>query len=337
MPEARPAAPGPRGAAPPPEDAVAQALRQIGPLWASDIRHYSEVVKALYAPLLAAAPREGVRIHRDLPYGPAPRQVLDLFVPDPGSQGSQGLPQPVPGPQANGPAAALPPALPVVVFVHGGAFVRGAKCITADLYDNVLLWFARRGYLGVNVEYRLAPEAPYPQGALDVAAAVDWVRAHAPHWGGDPARIHAIGHSAGGTHVAAFLADPRVGRYGQGLASAALISARLRADVLPVNPNREGVAAYFGSEAAVLEAASPVTHAHRVVVPTCVVTAEFESPLLDVYGLEFATRLQAAGRVPCRHQVAAGHNHMSVVAHFNTGPQEVGEGLVGFFEGCARS
>jgi acetyl esterase/lipase len=48
--------------------------------------------------------------------------------------------------------------VPVVLFVHGGAFVRGDKDVTGEVYANVCYYFARHGYLGVNVEYRLAPD-----------------------------------------------------------------------------------------------------------------------------------------------------------------------------------
>ena len=78
---------------------------------------------------------------RRLAYGAHARQVLDVFSP----------------------AGAR--AAPVMMFVHGGAFVRGDKRVTGELYENVLHWFARQGFVGVNIEYRLAPEAAYPGGA----------------------------------------------------------------------------------------------------------------------------------------------------------------------------
>jgi acetyl esterase/lipase len=282
-----------------------QALRKIGPLWATDIRRYSQAVKALYEPVLATRPKDGVTVLRDVAYGPHPRQVLDLFRPRVDKA-------------------------PVVVFMHGGAFVRGDKRTTDELYDNVLVWFARQGCLGVNLEYRLAPESPYPGGALDLAAAIDWLREHAASRGGDPERIHVIGHSAGGTHLASYLGDPVVGRFGEGVSAAVLVSARLQADVLPTNPNRDGVAAYFGSDPATHMRASPIRHAAHVRVPTLVVTAEFENPWLDVYGRAYAERLRRHGRVRTRHLVMPGHNHMSIVAHFNTDEDVLGKEILGF-------
>lgn len=288
------------------DEALRHELARIGPQWAADIRAGSQRVKALYEPWLAAAPRGDIAVHRDLPYGPHPRMVLDVFQPR---------------------AAAR---APVIVFVHGGAFVRGDKRTTPELYDNVLTWFARQGCLGVNVEYRLAPEARYPAGAQDVGGAVAWLRLNAGRFGGDPACIHLVGHSAGGTHAAGHVYDPTAGGPSPAVCGLVLISARLRADVLPANPNREGVLAYYGPDPAVHERASPMGHASPSRVPTLVVTAEYENPLLDAYGAEFAARLRASGHPRVEHRVVPGHNHMSIVAHFNTAEETLGRQILAF-------
>ncbi|MBS0520306.1 MAG: alpha/beta hydrolase [Proteobacteria bacterium] len=287
-------------------------LAEIGPKWATDIAFYSQRTKDAYAPYLARAPKAGIAVARDLAYGDHARQVLDLFRP----AGAQ--------------------AAPVVVFVHGGAFVRGAKRTTDELYDNVLYWFARQGFVGVNVEYRLAPEAAYPGGAEDLALALDWVHDRIAEHGGDPARVLLIGHSAGGTHVAAYACDPALGHLGRHVTALVLISARLRADQLPVNPNAQGVRAYFGDDAALYDTRSPVTHAEHCRLPVLVAAAEFENPLLDVYALEFAHRLAVArGRAP-RHVQMKGHNHMSIVAHFNTAEETLGRTILEFFGEAER-
>ena len=128
-----------------------------------------------YGPVLERAPKAGIAVTRDIAYGSHARQVLDCF-----------------GPRAR-PCS-------VVVFVHGGAFVRGDKRLSSEVYDNVLYWFARQGFIGINIEYRLAPESQWPGGADDLALAIAWARANEPQ-GGDPGPIFAIGHSAGDTHV----------------------------------------------------------------------------------------------------------------------------------------
>lgn len=288
-----------------------QLMARIGPLWGTDIRGHSQMVMAAYAPLLAGANNSGISVARNVPYGSHARQVLDVFCP------------------ANARQAG------VVVFAHGGAFVRGDKQASPEIYDNLLYWFAKQGYVGINLEYRLAPESSHPGGAEDVALAMAWLNQNIATHGGDPAKLFLIGHSAGGTHVASYIFDPALAHHGQYAAAAVLISARLRADTLPDNPNADAVRAYFGNDSALYDQRSPVSHAACSKLPVFIVNAEFENPLLDVYGLEMAYQLGLNRRQTPRYRQMRGHNHMSVVAHFNSGEDTLGREIVDFFEnGC---
>ncbi len=284
------------------------ALQRIGNAWASNIHRYSQEVKDLYGPLLALTNNGSITVKRNLAYSEDARQVLDIFMP------------------ANAKNAG------VVIFVHGGAFVRGAKCTTDSLYDNVLYWFAHQGYIGVNVEYRLAPAATYPAGGIDVALAIEWVHKNVAQYGGNPEQILLIGHSAGGTHAAAYVFDPAVACFGKYLDALVLISARLKADVLPENPNAEGVRAYFGIDDTQYTEKSPLTYVANGALPTLVVVAEFENPLLDIYGKAFALKLAEARSAKPMLLEKAVHNHMSIVAHFNSGENELGQEILSFFE-----
>lgn len=289
-----------------------QLLREVGPAWAEDMRGAGDRVKAAYLPWLLEAPRGGVTVARDLPYGSHARQCLDVYRPD-GARNA-----------------------PVVVFVHGGAFVRGAKDINGAMYGNVLTWFARQGCVGVNVEYRLAPEAPHPQGALDVGGACEWVRRRIAEFGGDPGQLCLIGHSAGGTHAASFACDPFLTEVRRDITCLVLISARLQADVLPCNPNAQGVRAYFGADETLHPALAPMAYGRLLTMPVFVVNAQYENPLLDVYAAEFTHRIAAGhGRAP-RHTTVADHNHVSVMAHFNSGETWLGEQILDFFEAARR-
>lgn len=92
---------------------------------------------------------------------------------------------------------------PALVIVHGGGWAAGSK--SDDVYQSMLVDYARKGYVTVNVEYRLTGEAPFPACIEDVKCAVRWLRAHADEYRVDPDRIGAYGHSAG-AHLALMLA-----------------------------------------------------------------------------------------------------------------------------------
>jgi acetyl esterase len=95
---------------------------------------------------------------------------------------------------------------PVLVYLHGGGWVAGSP----RTHRKLGLRFAEAGYLVVNVDYRLAPEAPFPGPFDDCVFAVRWAAENAARFGGDAARLAIGGDSAGGNlsaAVAAHLAD----------------------------------------------------------------------------------------------------------------------------------
>jgi acetyl esterase len=285
---------------------VLAELARIGPIWKENIPAHVARMVALFSPLLEACPKDGVRVSWALPYGAHARQQLDVFHPR----------------QARGAA--------VVLFVAGGGFVDGERNRSDEIYANVLYYFARHGIVGINLGYRLAPEATWPEGSGDVAAAVDWIRTHAAELGIDSNRIFIIGHSAGAAHAAGFAYNPAYSAEAPPVAGLIVISGRVRADNAPDNPNAGKVAAYYGTDPSLYDARSPVTLVGPDSVPTLIAVAEYENPLIDVYCLELAYRLAEAKRVAPPFLQLRGHNHISIVAHFNSLEETLGKAILAF-------
>jgi para-nitrobenzyl esterase len=112
--------------------------------------------------------------------------------------------------------------LPVLVWVHGGAFVNGSGAVPQ--YDGTA--FARDGVVTVTFNYRLGvdgflhfgDDGPDDRGLLDQVAALEWVRDNIAAFGGDPSRVTVAGESAGAMSVVSLLSMPRA----QGLFSRAV-------------------------------------------------------------------------------------------------------------------
>lgn len=90
--------------------------------------------------------------------------------------------------------------LPAVYFTHGGGMILGDN---RNLIGEMLDWVQHLGVVLVSVEYRLAPEHPFPAGLEDVYAGFRWTMAHADDLGIDPRRVVVSGPSAGGGLTAA--------------------------------------------------------------------------------------------------------------------------------------
>lgn len=92
--------------------------------------------------------------------------------------------------------------VPGILVIHGGSWREGRKDSVG--WRAVCTWLAAAGYPAFSVDYRLAPQHPFPAGFRDVQAAVQWLRddAQATRFGIDPERIGVFGGSAGGNLAA---------------------------------------------------------------------------------------------------------------------------------------
>jgi acetyl esterase/lipase len=97
---------------------------------------------------------------------------------------------------------APPTAAPVMVYVHGGAWVIGDK---REQGKPMMFELVARGWVCVAVNYRLSPKATWPDHIVDVKRALSWVKAHIAEYGGDPSFVAISGGSAGG-HLSALAA-----------------------------------------------------------------------------------------------------------------------------------
>jgi acetyl esterase/lipase len=96
----------------------------------------------------------------------------------------------------------VPEGAPVLVYVHGGAWVIGDK---REQGIPMIHELAQRGWVCVAINYRLSPRATWPAHIVDCKRAVAWVREHIAEYGGDPEFIAISGGSAGG-HLSSLLA-----------------------------------------------------------------------------------------------------------------------------------
>jgi acetyl esterase/lipase len=118
--------------------------------------------------------RDGVKVHSNISYGSAgKRNLLDIYQPT----------NPRPG------------GSPVLLQVHGGAWIIGEKEQQAK---PLMYHMAQRGWICVAINYRLSPKAAFPAHIIDVKKAIAWVRDNILEYGGDADFIAITGGSAGG-------------------------------------------------------------------------------------------------------------------------------------------
>ncbi len=91
--------------------------------------------------------------------------------------------------------------LPVMVFIHGGAWRMGDK----SNHSKKPLRFVREGYIFASINYRMSPGVTFPVYVQDVAKAIGWIYKNISTYGGDRDKIFIMGHSAG-AHLAALVA-----------------------------------------------------------------------------------------------------------------------------------
>jgi triacylglycerol lipase len=263
----------------------------------------------LYLPLHTKEPYEGVKVARDIKYGQDARNALDVFTPE----------------NLNGPA-------PVFVFIFGGGFVGGNKRgADSPFYDNIMLFAAKNGMVGVNANYRLAPANPWPAAIEDVAAVMKWVRQNVASHGGDPQRVFLAGSSSGASLVASYLGDPKL--YPEpnnaGTKGVMLLAGTYDFTLFPALPN---IKQYLGEDASKYEARSPLTGLLKVDLPLFVSWAELDPPDIERQSRILYANLCNKARCPKRLFLPK-HSHMSTLYAINTDDRQLADGMLEFIKG----
>jgi acetyl esterase len=196
---------------------------------------------------------------------------------------------------------------PTVVFFHGGGFVIG----DLETHDNQCRWICREtASVVLSIDYRLAPESPFPGPVEDCLAATRWAAEHVAELGGDAGRI-AVGGDSAGANLAAVVSQVARDEGGPSIAAQLLVypAVDFVEDEGERYPSRRDNAegyfltvddmAWFGSNYAggtedkTLPRLSPLYGDLTGLPPAVVVTAEFD-PLRDE-GEAYAAALEKAG------------------------------------------
>jgi len=285
---------------------VAAKVKALGPVVNDEGRSSA---RALYTPLQPKIGSE-ILVKADLSYGPDERNKLDVVAP------THRPTQPA----------------PVVLFFHGGAYVRGDKTVPGTpFFQHIAAFWARNGIIGVNATYRLAPKNRWPAGAQDVGAAAQWVRTNIGAYAGDPNRIVLMGHSAGASHVASYLfprqLQPASGD--DGVIGAILLSGGYD----PTSGMTDGRRAYYGEDQSLYAARSPLKHIAARSIPIFIGFAEYDPPRFQIEAISlFRALCERDNRCPPMKQLL-GHNHFTEVYHIGTADESISRDLIAFVRG----
>ena len=141
----------------------------------------------IYGPLQPNPPYPGVKITRDVSFGPDPKNVLDVSEPEKGG-GSR----------------------PVLIYVSGGAGNKQQGGPNGEaFYDNIMVWAVKNGMVGVNMQRRRGEAWDDP--AKDVSLVVQWVNKNIAQHKGNPKRVFVWSQSAGNIPLSTYVAHPSFG------------------------------------------------------------------------------------------------------------------------------
>jgi acetyl esterase/lipase len=187
-----------------------------------------------------------------------------------------------------------PTGSPVLVHLHGGAFTSGRK----DRESLPLIYrFASRGWLCLSANYRIGPEASFPDHLIDVKRILAWVQAHAEEYGGDPALVIVSGDSAGGHQALSAALTPNDPAYQPGFEDAdTTVTAAI------------GLYGYYG-QISVRPESSPAAHLRADAPPILLVAADHDSSVPIAWTRAFADQVLSTSQGPVVYAELPGAQH----------------------------
>ena len=290
----------------------AKSIRDLGQRFDPEV---AQATRQLCVSYHEQADLADLQVVRDFSYGQDERQRLDVY-----NAGTSAKPK------------------PIVLFVHGGAFVAGDKTAAdgAPFYENVAAWSKTQGFACVAMTYRLAPTHGYPTGSDDVGAAIAWLNREGLSLGLDPSRIILMGQSAGAVHVATYLAKPDLQIIsGGGVSGAVLLSGLYDMAVAADNPPKF---AYFGKDAALYpERSSLEGLVEHCKIPLLVGVCEFDPPDFQKQALLLLYALFDRDKRLPNTLYLAGHNHLSSIYLLGSSADTLGAPLGEFASGIVTT
>ncbi len=234
---------------------------------------------------------------RDVSYGDDPAQKLDVYVPE------------------------HPNHAAIIFMAHGGGWEFGDKS-AHNVVDQKTAYWGTHQVIFVSANYRMLPQAGPLDEAADLARAVAYVQAHALAWGGDPARVVLMGHSAGAHLVSLITADGAIAHAAgmqPWLGTVALDSAAMNVPAVMQTRHLPLYDRAFGADPAGWVAASPYQQLKARPVPMLLICSTERAVSCDSAEQMAAKIAQLGGKVTVK---PLARTHMQINADVGDNNEE---------------